>query len=171
MKFQKNNDKIYVRYARQVYLQKGWYKMTEKRILFDKFEFPILKGLEYLLNEKQTNSDYLFVNEINDDFSMYFEKGFPIFDVPKNIERNYCLFELKRPNRIIKFFCPEKKENLNAAVWYFYVELTNEQGEKYVLPGQVRVMFEGAYIKQPKGKPKFIEVLEQVKLQTMVASV
>ena len=50
--------------------------MTRKRILFDKFEFPRVKGLEYLLDEKKSITDYLFVNEPHDGFSMYFENGF-----------------------------------------------------------------------------------------------
>ena len=84
--------------------------MTEKRILFDKFEFPRIRGLEYLLDEEKAVTDYLFVNEPHEKFSMYFENDFPIFQVPENSERSYCLFEIKRPDRMIKFFCPLPKE-------------------------------------------------------------
>ena len=138
--------------------------MAEKRILFDKYEFPKIKGLEYLVNEQVPISDYLFVNEPNDSFSMCFEKDFPIFEIPENLERDYCVFELKRPNRIIKFFCPEKHENLDTAVWYFYVKLLDEKGGIHSLPGQVRVTLDGSGIFKIKGKATFIEILEQVKL-------
>ena len=57
----------------------------EKIILFDEFEVPIIKGLEYLANEKIINSDYLFINESNDGFSMYFDKEFPVFNIPENL--------------------------------------------------------------------------------------
>ena len=140
--------------------------MTEKRILFGKFEFPRVNGLEYLFDEQEPITDYLFVNEPNDGFSMYFEKDFPVFTVPDDKNREYCLFEMKRPNRIIKFFCPEKRKNLDSAVWYFYMEILDEKGNMYSLPGQVRVGIEGACILQASSKPKFIEVLEQVKLVT-----
>ena len=80
--------------------------MTDKRILFGDFEFPRICGLDYLLDEKKPVTDYLFVNEPRDCVSMYFEDGFPIFTVPESSERPYCLFELKSPDRIIKFFCP-----------------------------------------------------------------
>lgn len=138
--------------------------MTEKRILFDKFEFPRIRGLEYLLDEEKAVTDYLFVNEPHKKFSMYFENDFPIFQVPENSERSYCLFEIKRPDRMIKFFCPEKHPNIDTVVWYFYVELFNEKGEAYGLPGQVRVDTNDPCIRMRKGKPPLFEILETVKL-------
>ena len=144
--------------------------MTEKRILFDGFEFPIIKGLEYLINENLTETDFLLIHEPNSDFSLMFEKNFPIFEVPENLDRDYCLFELKRSDRVIKFFCPEKHKNLDSAVWYFCMELFDENGVVHALPGQVRVEFNGTYLRQVKGKPQFIEVLERVKLTSAAVS-
>ena len=144
--------------------------MTDKRILFGDFEFPRIRGLDYLLDEKKPVTDYLFVNEPRDYFSMYFENGFPIFTVPENSERSYCLFELKRPGRMIKFFCPEKHQNLDTAMWYFYMELFDEQGVAHILPGQVRVAFENDRTQRIRGKPRFIEVLEGVKLATAAST-
>ena len=138
--------------------------MTEKRILFDRFEFPVEKGLEYLINENVPETDFLLINEQHDSFSLMFEKDFPIFTVPENSDRPYCLFEMKRPGRVIKFYCPEKHKNLDMVVWYFYMELFDEQGVAHGLPGQVRVEFDGNILRQAKGKPRFIEILEQVKL-------
>ena len=138
--------------------------MTEKRILFGKFEFPVEKGLEYLVNENIPETDFLCINEPHDTFSMMFEKDFPIFTVPEHSDRDYCLFELKRSGRVIKFFCPERHKNLDTAVWYFYMELYDESGEAHTLPGQVRVEFDGDTIRQPRGKLKFLEVLENIQL-------
>ena len=138
--------------------------MTEKCILFGKFEFPVEKGLEYLVNENISETDFLCINGPHDTFSMMFEKGFPIFTVPKNTDRDYLLFELKRSERVIRFFCPEKHKNLDSAIWYFCLELYDERGEAHTLPGQVRVGFDGKGIRQAKGKPKIIELLEGVKL-------
>ena len=144
--------------------------MTEKRILFGKFEFPVEKGLEYLVNENLPETDFLLINEPSESFSLMFEKDFPIFTVPKNSERDYFLFEQKRQDRVIRFFCPEKHENLDSAVWYFYIELYDENGEAHTLPGQVRVEFDGNILRQARGKPKFIELLEQVKLVTVASA-
>ena len=145
--------------------------MTDKRILFGEFEFPVEKGLEYLINENGPETDFLLINEPHDTFSMTFEKDFPIFTVPKNSDRDYFLFEQKRKDRVIKFFCPEKHENLDSAVWYFFMELYDERGEAHTLPGQVRVEFDGDILRQAKGKPKFIEVLERIKLIPSAAAV
>ena len=144
--------------------------MTDQRILFGDFEFPRTNGLKYLLNEELLVTDYLFVNEPHDSFSMYFENGFPIFTVPENSERPYCLFEMKRSDRMIKFFCPEKHPNLDSVVWYFYVEVFDEQGVAHGLPGQVRVGMRDFRSELAKGKPKFIEVLENITLNTMAAT-
>ena len=144
--------------------------MTDKRILFGDFEFPRTNGLKYLLNEEQLVTDYLFVNGPHDTFSMYFENGFPVFTVPENSDRPYCLFEMKRSDRMIKFFCPEKHPNLDSVVWYFYVEVFDKQGVAHVLPGQVRVGLDEFQAKLAKGKPKFIEVLESVKLTPMTVT-
>ena len=66
--------------------------MTEKRILFGKFEFPVEKGLEYLVNENIPETDFLLINEPHDAFSIIIEKDFPIFTVPEHSERDYFLF-------------------------------------------------------------------------------
>ena len=137
-----------------------------KRILFDKFEFPVIKGLDYLKDDKNVNPDYLFINDKNDGFSMYFEKDFPKFSVPKEKQdREYLLFEATTPNRKITLFCPQRHKNLNSVVWYFYVELFDNEGISYELPGQVRVEKEAFCINSSNGKPKFIEVLEQINLK------
>lgn len=138
--------------------------MTEKRILFGGFEFPVEKGLEYLINENVPETDFLLINEPSTDFSLMFEKNFPIFKVPENSERDYCLFELKRSDRVIRFFCPERHKNLDSAVWYFCLELFDKSGEAHTLPGQVRVEFDGDHILGARGTPKFIELLEGVRL-------
>ena len=144
--------------------------MTDKRILFGDFEFPKADGLEYIWNEKQPVTDYLFVNEPNDSFSMYFEKGFPIFTVPENSDRPYCLFEWKRPGRSMKFFCPERHPNLDSVIWYFYMELLDDNGVAHGLPGQVRVGIEGFRFGPAKVKLKFIEVLKAVRLSQMAVT-
>ena len=144
--------------------------MDAKRVLFGDFEFPRTNELEYILNDRADVTDYLFVSDRRDGFSMYFENGFPIFKVPEDSERPYCLFELKSPGRMIKFFCPEKHPNLDSVVWYFYVELFDERGATHILPGQVRVGMDAFQSKLAKGKPKFIEVLENVKLNPMTVT-
>ena len=140
--------------------------MMEKTISFDKFEFPIVKGLDYLIDDKNSIIDYLFINERNDGFSMYFEKGFPKFTVPKEkTDREYLLLEFSKPNRKITFFCPEKHKNLDTVVWYFYMELFEDNGEVHILPGQVRVKADEPHLWQGKNKPQFLKILEQVKLK------
>ena len=140
--------------------------MTEKRILFGKFEFPVEKGVDYVINENLPETDFLLINEQHDAFLLMFEKDFPIFTVPEKSDRPYCLFEMNRPGRVIKLFCPEKHPNLDSVVWYFYVELFDEQGVAHGLPGQIRVGLDEFQSRLAKGKPKFIEVLENITLNT-----
>ena len=140
--------------------------MMEKTIFFDKFEFPVIKGLDYLKDENKPTTDYLFINERNDGFSMYFEKDFPKFTVPKEkTDREYLLLEFTKPNRKITFFCPEKHKNLDTVVWYFYMELFDDNGGVHTLPGQVRVIADEPHLWQGENKPQFLKILEQVKLK------
>lgn len=143
--------------------------MTEKQIHFGKFEFAKEKGLEYLVNENIPETDFLLINEPNGSFSLMFEKDFPVFIVPPNSDRPYCLFELKRHDRVIKFYCPERHKTLDSVVWYFYVEVLDENGVAHGLPGQVRVVMSESCIRKAKGKPKFVDILEQVKLKTAIS--
>ena len=138
--------------------------MTDKRILFDHFEFPVIKGLDYLCNEGRPVTDFLFVNEPHDEFSMYFENDFPIFKIPESNDCSYSLHEIKCPGRRIQFFCPEDRKDFGTEVWYFYMELFDAQGIAHGLPGQVRVDTNNPSIRTAKGKPPFVEILETVKL-------
>ena len=97
--------------------------MTEKSILFGRFEFPVERGLEYLINENVPETDFLLINEPSESFSLMFEKDFPIFTVPEKSDRDYLLFELKRSERVIKFFCPERHKistrRYGTSAWSF----------------------------------------------------
>ena len=68
--------------------------MLERRVLFDSFEFPVIRGLDYLMDEENPTTDYLFINEPHEKFSMYFERGQKPFEVTdKNAtDKEYCLF-------------------------------------------------------------------------------
>jgi len=55
-------------------------------------------------------------------------------------------------------------------MWYFYMELFDERGVAHILPGQVRVGMRDLRSELAKGKPKFIEVLENITLNTMGAT-
>ena len=136
--------------------------MADKRIRFGEFYIPVINGLEYLTDESRSETDFLFINGPGDSFSMYFEKDFPVFEIPKGKCRDYGLFEINRQNKRIKFFCPEKRESLRYAVWYFYVEYYSDGGESKILPGQVRVSFDMTSLIQSRDRPGFIEVLEQI---------
>ena len=105
--------------------------MLEKRVLFEDFEFPVVKGLEYLMDEENPTTDYLFINEPSEKFSMYFERGQNPFDISKTsaTDKTYCLFQIKRQNRTIHFYCPERLPNRESAMWYFYVEILDENGK------------------------------------------
>lgn len=137
-----------------------------KTVMFGEFEFPVLKGMDYLHNEGD-KAEYLFINETHEKFSMYFEDGMEKFTVPEKskMDRAYCLFELNSNDRKIHFFCPEKWKHLNSVIWYFYVELTDESGSVHCLPGQVRVLTDSFFNWVTKTKPKFIKILEQISLR------
>ncbi len=146
--------------------------MLEKRVLFDSFEFPIIRGLNYLMDEENPTTDYLFINEPHEKFSMYFERGQKPFEVTDKsaTDKEYCLFQMKRPNRTIHFYCPERLPNRESVMWYFYVEILDEYGKVHILPGQMRVVLKSSCLRLTDEKKQFIEILEQVKLTDTAVS-
>ena len=141
--------------------------MVHGKVVFDAFEFPVIKGLEYLMDEDHPTTDYLFINEPHEKFSMYFERGQKPFEVRDRdaADREYCLFQMKRPNRTIHFYCPERRPDRESVMWYFYVEIFDENGNPHVLPGQMRVVLADGCLRMAGGKEKFIEILENVTIQ------
>jgi len=92
------------------------------------------------------------------------------FSVPKEkTDREYLLLEFTKPTRKITFFCPEKHKNLDTVVWYFYMELFDDNGNVHILPGQVRVIADEPRLWQGENKPQFLKILEQVKLKEIYA--
>lgn len=141
--------------------------MLEKHVLFDRFEFPVIKGLSYLLDEESPTSDYLFINEPHNKFSMYFETGQKPFSISETATENqeYCLLELNRKNRKICFYCPERPQNRESVMWYFYVELFDDNGNACILPGQIRMAFSKGCMRIAEQHSRFVTILEQVKLK------
>ena len=146
--------------------------MLEKRVLFDRFEFPVIRGLNYLMDEENPTTDYLFINEPHEKFSMYFERGQKPFEVTDKsaTDKEYCLFQMKRPNRTIHFYCPERLPDRESVMWYFYVEILDENGKVHTLPGQMRVVLKSICLRLTDEKEQFIEILEQVKLTDTAVS-
>ena len=59
------------------------------------------------------------------------------------------------------FGCSARQnENVNGVFYAF----TDSEGREHILPGQVRVAFDGDIVRRSKGKLKFIEILETAKL-------
>ena len=140
--------------------------MLHDKVLFDSFEFPVIRGLDYLMDEENPTTDYLFINEPHEKFSMYFERGQKPFEVTDKgaTDKEYCLFQFKRPNRTIHFYCPERMPDRESVMWYFYVEIFDENGNPHVLPGQMRVVLADGCLRMAGGKTQFIEILENVQL-------
>lgn len=140
--------------------------MVREKIIFDRFEIPVLKGLNYLLDETKPTTDYLFINEPHEKFSMYFESGQKPFEISDRAIKNgdYCLLEMKRQNKSLHFYCPERLIGKGAVMWYFYVQFFAEDGGLFVLPGQIRVVMPDGCFRYADGKAKFIEVLDNIKV-------
>jgi hypothetical protein len=90
--------------------------------------------------------------------------------LPDGEGESYYTFEIKLPLRKISFFCPQKNKRLNTVVWYFCLEITDEDGARHELAGQITLMLDELQDLIAKGKPKFIEVLENIKVSSSAVS-
>ena len=142
--------------------------MGYERVLYDRYEIPVIEGYEYLFDEKKPVTDYIFINEPPDGFSIYLEKGVKPFtehlELYRKGDRTFKLVTVKLADRNIHFICFESNPNRDAVVWYFYIELFDKQGDTHILPGQVRVVLSDGSPPILDGNTPFIKILEQINL-------
>ena len=140
--------------------------MIKKRVMFNEFEVPIIKGHQQII-DKDVTTDYFFINAPRDIYTVYFDSSMPIFD--KNVfdgcEESSSL-EINMQDRKICFYCPTRTKGRKDALWYFNIEFLSKNGEVLFLPGQILVNSDEVYRKTVGGKLPFVEILEKIKLKT-----
>ena len=139
--------------------------MVKKQIKFGEFEVPIPKGYKQIV-DKDSTTDYLFVNAPRGIYTIYFDSSMPIYgqSILDGAEEGSSL-ELKMQDRKICFFCPTRTKGRKDALWYFNLEFKSSEDELLILPGQVLVNSDEVYRKTVGGKLPFVEILEQIKLK------
>ena len=139
--------------------------MIKKRVMFNEFEVPIIKGHQQITDKDET-TDYLFINAPRDIYTVYFDSSMPIFgkNVFDGCEESSCI-EINMTDRKICFYCPTRTKGRKDALWYFNIEFLGENGEALFLPGQILVNSDEVYRKTVGGKLPFVEILEKIKLK------
>ena len=145
--------------------------MIKKRVMFNEFEVPIIKGHQQITDKDET-TDYLFINAPRDIYTVYFDSSMPIFgkNVFDGCEESSCI-EINMTDRKICFYCPTRTKGRKDALWYFNVEFAGENGESLYLPGKILVNSDEVYRKTVGGKLPFVEILEKIKLKTTAETV
>ena len=145
--------------------------MIKKRVMFNEFEVPIIKGHQQITDKDET-TDYLFINAPRDIYTVYFDSSMPIFgkNVFDGCEESSCI-EINMTDRKICFYCPTRTKGRKDALWYFIIEFVGENGEALFLPGQILVNSDEVYRKTVGGKLPFVEILEKIKLKSTAKTV
>lgn len=135
-----------------------------RRILFDEFTIPDLKGFERT-DDKDDKTEYLFLKAPKNTYTIYFDSGMPIYD--QNI-LNGCkeggTMEFKFSDRIITLYFPTRVEN-SKSLWFFNIEFDSNNDENLVLPGQVILNSIQAFHSKVNKRSSFMDVLEQIMLK------
>lgn len=144
--------------------------MIKKRVMFNEFEVPKIKGHQQI-NDKDATTDYLFINAPRDIYTVYFDSSMPIFgkNVFDGCEESSSL-ELNMQDRKICFYCPTRTKGRKDALWYFNIEFLGEKDTAFILPGQILVKSDEVYRKTVCGKLPFVEILEKIILKTNTAA-
>lgn len=138
----------------------------ENKIILSNFQIPIIKGLTYL-TDNSGSIESVVINAPRMQYSLYFEKNMKNQDI-ENIDE-YNLILIKKNNHKIYFFYPYKQNKIKTTLWYFKIEILDEEGKVNILPGQV--LMDSSIINKPRNSIKlpFMNILENVKINKNIS--
>ena len=138
----------------------------ENKIILSNFQIPIIKGLTYLTDNSES-IESVVINAPRMQYSLYFEKNMKNQDI-ENIDE-YNLILIKKSNYKIYFFYPYKQNKIKTTLWYFKIEILDEEGKVNILPGQV--LMDSSIINKPRNSIKlpFMNILENVKINKNIS--
>lgn len=141
--------------------------MEDKIIKLSNFQIPIIKGLKYLTDFKDSCNESLLINAPRMQYSIYFEKNMENQNI-ENIEE-YNLILIKKNNHKIYFFYPYKQNKIKTILWYFKIEITDDDGKVNILPGQV--LMDSSIVNKDKNQIRlpFMNILENVKINQSIS--
>ena len=138
----------------------------ENKIILSNFQIPIIKGLTYLTDNSES-IESVVINAPRMQYSLYFEKNMENHDI-ENIDE-YNLILIKKNNHKIYFFYPYKQNKIKTTLWYFKIEILDEEGKVNILPGQV--LMDSSIINKQRNSIKlpFMNILENVKINKNIS--
>ena len=138
----------------------------ENKIILSNFQIPIIKGLTYLTDNNES-IESVVINAPRMQYSLYFEKNMKNQDI-ENIDE-YNLILIKKNNHKIYFFYPYKQNKIKTTLWYFKIEILDEEGKVNILPGQV--LMDSSIINKQRNfvKLPFMNILENVKINKNIS--
>lgn len=138
----------------------------ENKIMLSNFQIPIIKGLTYLTDNSES-IESVVINAPRMQYSLYFEKNMKNQDI-ENIDE-YNLILIKKNNHKIYFFYPYKQNKIKTTLWYFKIEILDEEGKVNILPGQV--LMDSSIINKQRNSIKlpFMNILENVKISKNIS--
>lgn len=141
--------------------------MEDKIIKLSNFQIPIIKGLKYLTDFNDSCNESLLINAPRMQYSIYFEMNMENQNI-ENIEE-YNLILIKKNNHKIYFFYPYKQNKIKTILWYFKIEITDDDGKVNILPGQV--LMDSSIVNKDKNQIRlpFMNILENVKINQSIS--
>ena len=138
----------------------------ENKIILSNFQIPIIKGLTYLTDNSES-IESVVINAPRMQYSLYFEKNMENQDI-ENIDE-YNLILIKKNNHKIYFFYHYKQNKIKTTLWYFKIEILDEEGKVNILPGQV--LMDSSIINKQRNSIKlpFMNILENVKINKNIS--
>ena len=138
----------------------------KNKIILNNFQIPIIKGLTYLTDNSES-IESVVINAPRMQYSLYFEKNMKNQDI-ENIDE-YNLILIKKNNHKIYFFYPYKQNKIKTTLWYFKIEILDEEGKVNILPGQV--LMDSSIINKQRNSIKlpFMNILENVKINKNIS--
>jgi len=116
--------------------------LIEKSISFDGYVFPKLEGLIYEKDGDKEGGEVLFIDDTKGRFTITFEVGMQCLDLLLSASRrdDFQTMEYVHNNKRLHLCYPQQAKKTRPSMGYFHLEITDENGDVHILPGQMSIV-------------------------------
>lgn len=139
----------------------------QQRVTFGEFSFQIPAKLCFDKNVNEQFGESLFVYDLQEKYTFYFETDMPCFDLRHRGNQKYCSEEYTYAYERIRInLCyPATHHEGRGCMVYFHAELLDSNGDAHILPGQMKIEFGNDW--SAEAKRILMELLRSVKINDM----
>ena len=144
-------------------------KCEKKYINFCGFHIPVLPEFTYKEDGFVKGPRVLFLEDLKEILLITLEESMRCIDdlVIEQEDRGYEAKEYLHESKKLQLVYPYQPDMKSCRMGYFHVELTDEEGETHILPGQMCVSHPDGYVTGIKAVPMLKELFYGVRYENV----